>query len=94
MDEFVKVKELEKLTNCKISDIQDLASGHTYIIGIDVGDMPKEHVTEVIRFFSNLFNDFGVKALIYPKRKDLAELTIYELEPNIKDISYMYENNK
>ena len=87
MSKYIKIKELEKLTNCKIKDIKELQSGHTYLIGIEVGDMPKEIITQVFKDFNKQFELMGIKVVLYPRRKDIAELTVYELEPTVNNLN-------
>lgn len=93
MDKYIKIKELEEVSGCKIEDIKELTSGKVYVIGVEVGDMNKDLVVCLLQRFKDIFENENIKAIMYSICNNTSRLTIYEIESKVKDISYMYQSN-
>lgn len=93
MDKYIKIKELEEVSGCKIEDIKELTSGKVYVIGVEVGDMNKDLVVCLLQRFTDIFENENIKAIMYPICNNTSRLTIHEIESKVKDISYMYQSN-
>lgn len=93
MDKYIKIKELEEVSGCKIEDIKELTSGKVYVIGVEVEGIPKDNIPVMLSHIRDALNSRNIDAIVYPIYQNKPTLRIYEIEPKVKDISYMYQSN-
>lgn len=93
MDKYIKIKELEEVSGCKIKDIKELTSGKVYVIGVQTEGIPKDKLQDVLGHIRDAFNSRNIDVIVYPIYQNKPTLRIYEIEPKVKDISYMYQSN-
>lgn len=80
-----QIKELEKQEIIKKYDIQltELLEDNTYIIEIEVGDMPKEEIFNVCSKIKQCFDNIGVsKSIIVPTYSGKRTISIFKLKDN------------
>ena len=71
------IKDLEKI------DVTKLEPGaHTYVIQVQIGDMPREQVGPLLQIISTLFKDRGItNAVFIPvSPQGIKELSIKEIK--------------
>ena len=73
-EEFIKAVE-------ENTDLQELIKGHSYIIQVEVGDMPKEHVARFLEVLADKFRNFGLdEVLVMPTSNGNGCLKFYEVK--------------
>lgn len=63
------------------TEVKELTKGHSYIIQVEIGDMPKEHTIEYLTRLSNKLQDLGLSDfLITPTSNGQGCLKFYEIK--------------
>lgn len=73
-EEFVKAFE-------EAAEVKELTKGHTYIIQVEIGDMPKEQTINYLTRLSEKLKELGLADfLITPTSNGQGVLKFYELK--------------
>lgn len=63
----------------------ELDPNKVYHIAVEVGDIPKEEVTEQLHKVKDLFSNYGIKAIYSATNQGIHFMTITELPMMIKE---------
>jgi len=63
------------------AEVRELTKGHSYIIQVEVGEMPKEHIMEYLTRLANKLQDLGLADfLITPTSNGQGVLKFFEIK--------------
>ena len=73
-EEFIKAFE-------ENTEVRELTKGHSYIIQVECGDMPKEHMFNFLKNMADKFREMGLDdILLTPTCNGMGCLKFYEVK--------------